>query len=215
MGSEIDKPGFHEKGTPMARKKTANKYQRLSPIGASVRTFIGYVVLMLSLAAYILSPSSQAVAQPPGGNPSGVYVGGYSGGNNRGGSSGVFVGGYSSGYPRGDSSGYYIGGQTGVSPSNPTFAFPGGMMPRQPHYAPSDNTVIIQMHVPADAEIWFNGEKTSQAGTVREFKSPPVMPGKPYLYRIWVRWKEQGKYVARTREAPVFAGDRLRFDFPN
>src|SRR5262249_40238954 len=39
------------------------------------------------------------------------------------------------------------------------------------------NQVSLEVRVPADAEIFFEGEKTTQKGTLRRFVSPPITPG--------------------------------------
>jgi uncharacterized protein (TIGR03000 family) len=72
-----------------------------------------------------------------------------------------------------------------------------------------DNAVLIGVRVPENAEIWFDGEKTSQKGTLREFVTPPLDPGQKYTYEIKARWDENGREVTRLRKQEVYAGDRL------
>jgi uncharacterized protein (TIGR03000 family) len=72
-----------------------------------------------------------------------------------------------------------------------------------------DNAVLIGVRVPENAEIWFDGEKTSQKGTLREFVTPPLDPGQKYTYEIKARWDENGREVTRVRKQEVYAGDRL------
>jgi uncharacterized protein (TIGR03000 family) len=71
------------------------------------------------------------------------------------------------------------------------------------------NTVGLRLHVPSDARIWIEGEATSTGGTDRSFVSPPLTPGRDYVYHVRVQWNENGKAVERNREITVHAGDRL------
>jgi uncharacterized protein (TIGR03000 family) len=64
----------------------------------------------------------------------------------------------------------------------------------------------IEVRVPAGAEIWFDGEKTTLTGSVRRFRSPPLEPGQRYAYDVKARWSEGGKEVEQTQHVPVTAG---------
>lgn len=74
-------------------------------------------------------------------------------------------------------------------------------------------TVRVVVRVPADAEIWFEGAKTSQTGPVRRFVSPPLKPDKEYVYEVRARWQEDGRSVEQTRRVRVYAGDKVEVDF--
>ena len=74
-------------------------------------------------------------------------------------------------------------------------------------------TALIRVRVPADAEIWFSGEKTSQRGDWRLFYTPILKEGQSLDYEIRARWKQDGKEVDQTRKITVSAGDRLTIDF--
>ncbi len=118
--------------------------------------------------------------------------------------------------------------QDAFRPGPPVFggtgpgAFGGRMMPysylnngRRPagRPAPSDNRARIWLTVPADAEVWFDGEPTEQAGELRHFVSPPLAPGRSYTYAVRVRWTKGGKPVEEERRVRVQAGASSRFDF--
>jgi uncharacterized protein (TIGR03000 family) len=76
------------------------------------------------------------------------------------------------------------------------------------------NRASVDIRVPkADAEVFFEGSKTSQTGTDRAFISPPLQPGSNYTYEVQARWFENGKEVTRTRRVPVRAGERVTVDF--
>jgi len=67
--------------------------------------------------------------------------------------------------------------------------------------------VRVNLWVPADAKIWFNGSQTHQTGTARSFESPPLAPGQEYAYEIRVQWKRDGKDITQTKQLDVRAGD--------
>ena len=73
--------------------------------------------------------------------------------------------------------------------------------------------VHFAIMVPADAEVWFDGAKTTQTGPDREFVSPPLRPGHSYSYDVRARWRDGGRAVDRTRRVTFYAGDELTLDF--
>jgi uncharacterized protein (TIGR03000 family) len=76
-----------------------------------------------------------------------------------------------------------------------------------------DNTAHIQMKVRADAEVWFDGVKTSQSGAMREFVSPPLDPAKKFGYQVRARWTDNGITVEQTRKVNVYANAWTAIDF--
>jgi uncharacterized protein (TIGR03000 family) len=81
-----------------------------------------------------------------------------------------------------------------------------------PDQAIDVNTVTIRMHVPSGAQVWFDGVATSRTGADREFVSPPLTPGREYIYHVRVQWAENGKTVERNRDVTVHAGDRINLN---
>jgi uncharacterized protein (TIGR03000 family) len=65
----------------------------------------------------------------------------------------------------------------------------------------------VNLRVPADAKVWFDGSQTSQAGTARSFESPSLVRGKEYAYQVRIQWKRDGKDVTQNTRIPVHAGD--------
>ncbi|HBI42924.1 MAG TPA: hypothetical protein DDY78_08715, partial [Planctomycetales bacterium] len=56
------------------------------------------------------------------------------------------------------------------------------------------------MQVPnADAQVFFDGDKTSQTGAERAFVSPPLEAGRSFHYTIEARWMEDGHQMKKTR----------------
>ncbi len=74
------------------------------------------------------------------------------------------------------------------------------------------NAVSINIRVPADAKVWFDGQSTRQQGTFRQFVSPPIQQGKDYTYDIKAQWNDNGKTVTKTKTVTVHAGERLTLD---
>jgi uncharacterized protein (TIGR03000 family) len=79
--------------------------------------------------------------------------------------------------------------------------------------AADDHAAVIDVRVPADAVIQFDGRQTTTTGPERRFVSPPLTPGKEYVYQVSVRWHKGGREVTRTRSPSVRAGERLNVAF--
>lgn len=79
---------------------------------------------------------------------------------------------------------------------------------------PVDNAIHLQLTVPENAEVYFDGAKTSQTGTTREFTSPALSPGQRYAYKISVRYPgPDGQPVNDTRQIFVRPNDWFSVDF--
>src|SRR5262245_14511022 len=72
--------------------------------------------------------------------------------------------------------------------------------------APAEITIIV----PADAEVFFDGNPTKEKGTERLYVTPPLVVGKTYSYEVRARWEDGGKPVERTRKVEVTGGARVR-----
>jgi uncharacterized protein (TIGR03000 family) len=89
--------------------------------------------------------------------------------------------------------------------------------PRLPGSQPSSPAGLptqagIRVLVPADAEVFFDGEPTTQKGTERLFTTPALQAGKKYHYDVLARWQDNGKSVERTRRVDVSGGATVRVD---
>jgi uncharacterized protein (TIGR03000 family) len=69
------------------------------------------------------------------------------------------------------------------------------------------DTALVVAHLPEDARIWFEGEPTKQTGTLRQFVSPRLTPGKSYTYTVRALWPEEGQWVSQVHSFQVHAGD--------
>jgi uncharacterized protein (TIGR03000 family) len=75
------------------------------------------------------------------------------------------------------------------------------------------NAVTVDVHVPQDAQVWFDGNSTTQGGEWRRYVSPPLGTDKSYQYDVRARWTQNGQVVDQTRRIEVRAGQRGLVDF--
>lgn len=72
----------------------------------------------------------------------------------------------------------------------------------------------ITVQLPENAEIWFDGMKRDETGSVRTFTTPMLSAGTKYTYEIRARWKEGDALIDQTRNVVFAAGDKLDVTFP-
>jgi uncharacterized protein (TIGR03000 family) len=77
-----------------------------------------------------------------------------------------------------------------------------------------DTVARIELRVPAGAEVWLDGVPTRQTGDLRLFVSPPLTPGKEYVYALRVTWSEGEAQKAESRDLTIRAGDLLSATVP-
>jgi uncharacterized protein (TIGR03000 family) len=123
-----------------------------------------------------------------------------------------------------------------VKPTNPPPIFPVtnppvNPLPTQPTFQPNDPpkptkpTVIevkptgtapatIIVEVPANATIWIEDQRMTQTGPIRSFQSPPLVPGKTYMYKFRLQWPSaSGQPFNTEHEITLAAGQTQRIDF--
>jgi uncharacterized protein (TIGR03000 family) len=141
---------------------------------------------------------------------------------------------WSGGWSRSSEGSSYAGGYGGLEyPAPSYYTAPGGPVTGyQPVYTPPigqeygyfapsgageapavNRAVLINVSVPANAQIWVEGKRTTDSGAFRQFISPPLPPGREFSYDIKVRWTEDGKEVTRSRHITVHAGDVVNLSF--
>ena len=80
--------------------------------------------------------------------------------------------------------------------------------------ASADNPASVRLIVPANAEVWFDGNRMSETGTVRDYVSPAALvAGSEYYYQVRVRSMKNGQPVDQTRKVIVRAGAVTTVDF--
>jgi len=98
--------------------------------------------------------------------------------------------------------------------STPSFYYSPSLVEGEEAPANAANRAFIQVQVPANAEVWIEGDKTSQTGPNRAFASPPLQTGKSFTYDVRARWTgADGKAVDRTKQVKVQAGQRSTVSF--
>jgi uncharacterized protein (TIGR03000 family) len=80
--------------------------------------------------------------------------------------------------------------------------------------AAEGTSVTVSVNVPANAEVWFDGQKTNQTGPDRVFHSPPLRPGIGYMYLVRAKWSEGGRETEQVQTITVHAGERVVVAFP-
>jgi uncharacterized protein (TIGR03000 family) len=151
------------------------------------------------------------------------YYGGYGGlyiGLYPGYGGGYYGGGYGYSYPS-VSSYYapdyapplnYYSGPSGYPQAQnyPNYPPPENVPPPSP---PPQNGALVEVSVPPNAEVWFDGNATRQTGEHRIYSSPSLDPDKVFHYEIRARWIEGDKIVDQKRTIEVRAGRRTAVDF--
>jgi uncharacterized protein (TIGR03000 family) len=106
--------------------------------------------------------------------------------------------------------------QTHPSPTDPTdfSRATARLTPAKPAQARPTITSRIQVIVPDDdAELSFENEVTKTAGTIRDFETPPLEPGRAYRYTFSVKWAPNNyTTITRTRTISFNAGESITVD---
>jgi uncharacterized protein (TIGR03000 family) len=169
---------------------------------------------LLALAT-VLAIGDVCLAGPPGGG------GGFFGGrfNSLGVNYGYFTGPYRGGYGNGSGGGLGLyGGDTYVPPANPAPPANDQRPSSPPPQAtlPPPTTATIDLYVPENAEVWFQGKKTSLTGTLRRFITEPLTPSYDYGYELRVRWTDaKGAVKDQTRQVIAQAGRQVIINLQN
>jgi len=72
--------------------------------------------------------------------------------------------------------------------------------------------MTLDVHVPSDAKVWFQGTLMDPTGSLRRFYSPPLRDGVEYLYEVQGTWSRGGEIVNVSRTLRVKAGEHLDVD---
>jgi uncharacterized protein (TIGR03000 family) len=70
----------------------------------------------------------------------------------------------------------------------------------------------VEVRLPAEAELWFDGMPTAQTGARRVFATPPLSPGTAYQYNVLARWRGGGRSVVRSQRVVIRAGETVTLD---
>ncbi len=133
-----------------------------------------------------------------------------SGGAGRAQSSGVWVD-YYPGYPFG-----FIPTAIAVAPQTYVAFYPPIFPPDAPVPFPAlaDEPATIEVIVPDDTVLIFDGHRTRQTGPYRHFTTPALVPGAKYHYTVEATFMRDGKPVTEKRRVEVSAGGQTSVTFP-
>jgi uncharacterized protein (TIGR03000 family) len=73
----------------------------------------------------------------------------------------------------------------------------------------------ICVEVPMNAEVWLEGQPTTQAGTKRVFKSPPLSANQRFSYQVRAKWLDHGQQREQTQTIDVQGGYLVTVAFPS
>jgi len=83
--------------------------------------------------------------------------------------------------------------------------------PPEPGKPRLDNAAKIEVALPEAANLWFDGKKTELTGAVRNFETPPLMPGQVFFYDVTATWTDQsGAPITRKRTVEIYAGQQAK-----
>jgi uncharacterized protein (TIGR03000 family) len=74
--------------------------------------------------------------------------------------------------------------------------------------------VRLEVQLPHDAELWIEGTKTRQRGSMRHFISPALVPGHRYAFELRARWNDNEKPVEQTQQVTARPGETKKIRFP-
>jgi uncharacterized protein (TIGR03000 family) len=89
------------------------------------------------------------------------------------------------------------------------------------YYSPADRAASagmsekaqVEVHLPADAKLWVDGQPTTETGETRKLETAPMAVGQQFTYQLRAQWMKDGKPVDETRSVNLFAGAKQVIDF--
>jgi uncharacterized protein (TIGR03000 family) len=107
-----------------------------------------------------------------------------------------------------------LGNYHGKPPYDPGCVFDHKVVIPQPaDEGPPSGAALVIVKLPADAELWFDDTKTTQAGSYRRFVTPLLESSRRHIYTLRVRWNVQDAELTRVEKVQVEAGDRVTVNF--
>jgi uncharacterized protein (TIGR03000 family) len=81
------------------------------------------------------------------------------------------------------------------------------------NYGIAPDAALVAVRLPADAELWFDQDKTFLTGDFRTFVTPALRSDADNTYTMKALWVQDGKAVEHTRRVQVAPGARVLVDF--
>jgi uncharacterized protein (TIGR03000 family) len=85
--------------------------------------------------------------------------------------------------------------------------------PAEPQAKTDGQSAFINVHVPAGAKVYVNGQRTTSAGQFRQYVSHGLKRGSQYRYVLRAEVVRNGQTVTRTQMVAVTAGQRRNVAF--
>lgn len=87
-------------------------------------------------------------------------------------------------------------------------------VPKEAMAAPQkEEPAKIDVEVPAGAEVYCDGAKTTLTGAVRKFVTPNLTPNSEYYYEFRAEWKDGERKFSSTKRVRFHAGDHITVSF--
>jgi uncharacterized protein (TIGR03000 family) len=110
--------------------------------------------------------------------------------------------------------GYHSNGGSASAPRSAVPAVPAALQYYPGEELTDPTAAAFTLRLPdANAEVWFENQKTQQKGILREYVSGSLDPKSSYTFHLKARWMENGRPVEQTRNIDARAGQRLTVDF--
>jgi uncharacterized protein (TIGR03000 family) len=77
----------------------------------------------------------------------------------------------------------------------------------------TETTANVRVIVPPTATVWVEGQQMTQTGNVRDFVSPALPSGQPFIYHVRATWMQNGAPVTQGRAVDVQAGAQVTVNF--
>jgi uncharacterized protein (TIGR03000 family) len=114
--------------------------------------------------------------------------------------------------------GYAYPGRPFFHKTPPYFAAPAPVafesVPGEAGMSTGPAPAVVCVHVPSDAQVWFDGTPTQLTGSDRTFQSPALPAGEAFHYAVRARWTEGGKSFEQFQMVTVQAGRQAQIRFP-
>jgi uncharacterized protein (TIGR03000 family) len=177
------------------------------------------ILVMIFLFLFATWASQAWAFPPPGLRPFGLLAPGWWSARNARVGAAAYYYGYGAPYygdPGLDYPGYY---PAETNSTTTDYSYPGSSQSGLPH--PTGNSAVaprdaglIQLRLPYQfAEVSFDGQKVSSAGTTRTFMTPQLQQGENYRYLITVTWVQEGRLTTKEKTIAVRAGTVSSADF--
>jgi uncharacterized protein (TIGR03000 family) len=86
-------------------------------------------------------------------------------------------------------------------------------MPSATGLTPLVGRTVVSLKVPAGASFYVNDQPVTLTSTTPTFITPPLEPGRDYVYDFKVTATEDGKTVTRVKRVTVRAGGLVRVNY--